>query len=378
MFLHSGAGLHGHEYSNRPSSTSGHTTQRRNTLLRSSFATPITRASTYSSADSRSPPPTVTRPVAARNSYLRQSLPAHSPNTPEPVVRFKEPEHEAVVSPSLHNRSESMSEDGGSVDISDSDASHAASSTRRARKRATRKTTTYFLAQPPPKLGIKQRIIHLRPQLLLQLQLLSDGHRPQPAIDVYPSSVLANLAVAAPLLKRFPRLARIKRELSIHDVMLVKSENYNAPSLSSDSDGSEENINKRELVAILSPLMTEDKAEIVLTDGTVWLATPRLNSSGEFCSYEFTTVDDNGHAITARWVRRQAVTKSLPCTPTSTVPAMPRSSSPQSLDYKFTFSVIDPACRRHPIMATLTPASLEIQDTYTTVSQSSGRYPPIS
>ncbi|KAK8018960.1 hypothetical protein PG991_008150 [Apiospora marii] len=40
--------------------------------------------------------------------------------------------------------------------------------------------------------------------------------------------------------------------------------------------------------------------------------------------------------------------------------------------------MIDPSCRRHPIMATLKPNQLEVQDTYTTVSQSAGRYPPTS
>ncbi|KAH9997378.1 hypothetical protein F4779DRAFT_622938 [Xylariaceae sp. FL0662B] len=40
--------------------------------------------------------------------------------------------------------------------------------------------------------------------------------------------------------------------------------------------------------------------------------------------------------------------------------------------------IINPSCRRHPILATLTNSTLDILDTYTTVSQSAGRYPPTS
>jgi hypothetical protein len=375
MFLHSGASLHGHEYSNRPSPPAGqHAAQRRNPLLRSAFATPINRASTYS--DSRSPPTTAKTATATTPSLKRvRTLSAYSPETPDSVVRFREPEYDFVSAEPT-----AMSEDEGSlVDISDSDASHAASSTRRRRRRAPRQCTSYLLAQPPPKLGTRQRLLHIRPKLLLQMQQLSAGQRPRPAIDVYPSSGIANTAIAAHLCKRFPRLGRMRREESIQDVMLMKSDDYDSPAVESDSDGDDDGINKRDLVAILSPLPGQDKAEIVLADGTVWVASPRIN--GTCCSYEFTTVDETGHTTTARWVRRQ-VTKSppptMPATPTSDAPALSLNTAHSASDYKFTFSIIDPACRRHPIMATLNPTSLEISDTYTTVSQSAGRYPPTS
>ncbi|KAI0016782.1 hypothetical protein F4780DRAFT_772694 [Xylariomycetidae sp. FL0641] len=365
MFLHSGASLHGHEYSHRPPPNNPPVANRRNTLLRSAFSTPINRASTY-------PPPSRLSPNENQRPKSAEVSRAPSARTqrrsPEAVVRFQEPGPDPAASPVP--KMEVMSEDDGSC-FSDSDASRASSSLHRPRRCAARKSTSYVLALPPPKLRTKQRIIHIRPKLLLQVQQFSAG-RPRPAIDVYPSSAITR-SIFAPLLKRFPRIARIKSELSIQDVMLVKSEDYGAQSSDSDSDGDEDNIKSRDLVAILSPLRTEDKTEIVLADGTVWVATPRSNRNNG--SYEFTSVDPSGNATTARWIRKQVVSKSLPATPTTTPPPSTRIQTP---DYKFTFSIIDPECRRHPIMATLTSSSLEILEAYTTVSQTASRYPPTS
>ncbi|KAI0382290.1 hypothetical protein F5Y04DRAFT_52059 [Hypomontagnella monticulosa] len=365
MFLHSGASLHGHEYSTRPRPVP-QPGQRRNPLLRSAFATPISRTSSYRTSVESSPDQPNLSPDL-RPARPARLLSEHIPRVPDAVVRFQEPKCDSTPP-----KPEAMSEDEGSI-ASDSDASRVSSSARRSRRRAPRKSTTYLLAHPAPKLRNKQRLIHIRPKLLLQMQQLSANQRPRPAIDVYPSSAIAG-SLIAPLLKRFPRIARIKRELSIQDVMLVKSEDYAAQTSGSESDGDEDDLRSRELLAILSPSRVEDKAEIVLADGTVWVAMPRFTGAN-VCSYEFVSVDSNGNTTTARWVRKQMATKSLPVTPT------PAGSSPpitSTVDYKFTFSIIDPNCRRHPIMATLTNSSLDILDAYTTVSQSASRYPPTS
>ncbi|KAI2609868.1 uncharacterized protein GGS25DRAFT_237300 [Hypoxylon fragiforme] len=361
MFLHSGASLHGHEYSNRPIPQPGHV-QRRNPLLRSAFATPINRTSTYRTSSEISP----NEPNLPK---LQQIRPRSEiiPKGRDPVVKFQEPRCNSTTA-----EPEAMSEDEGSI-ASDSGASGGSFSARRTRRRAPRKSTGFVLAHPPPKLRTKQRLIHIRPQLLLQVQQLSATKRPRPAIDVYPSSAIAR-SLIAPLLKRFPRIARIKRELGIQDVMLVKSEDYSSQASGSESDGDEDGLKSRELLAILSPLVTEDKAEIVLADGTVWVATPKFNGT-TLSSYEFISADSNGSITTARWVRKQITSKSLPPTPISPSPPPLVSSA---ADSKFTFSIIDPNCRRHPIMATLTNSSLDILDTYTTVSQSASLYPPTS
>lgn len=389
MFLHSGAGLHGHEYSNRDNATAGQAVApRRNSLLRSSFSTPIHRSPPY--ADSPSPSPSFRQTSSSLRRPRRRPLSDYSPNSPETVVRFMEPlEH--VAQPSF--TSDAMHEDGAStvVSISDSETSRAASSTSHPRRRSTRQHTSYMLAQAPPSLNKKQRFLHIRPRLLLQLQQIPDGLRPRPVIDAYPTSGIVNTAIAAHLCKRFPRLSRIKNEKSIQDVLLFKSEDYTVPSFDSDSDGDDESIKDRDIIAILSPLAGQDKAEIALPDGTVWVAAPRV--IGGVTSYEFTTVDQHGITTTARWVRRPMNGKSQPSTkpstppPSSTAPsaqqspatiAFPGLSDSPPLNYKFTFSIIDPSSRRHPIMATLQPSSLEIQDSYTTTSQSSSIYPPTS
>ncbi|KAI1342966.1 hypothetical protein F5Y15DRAFT_272903 [Xylariaceae sp. FL0016] len=358
MFLHAGASLHGHEYSQRPSANAPNAPQRRNPFLRSAFTTPRPRPSTYH-PDSRS---TLHTEVNSLQLQPPNSLATHTPRDPDAFEKITSRGCDLPVS-----KPEAMSEDEGSC-VSDSDASRAPSSARRNRRRIPRKSTTFALAHPPPKLRTKQRILHTRPHLLLQVQLIIAGQRPRPIIDVYPSSAITR-SIIAPFLNRFPRIARIKRELGIKDVMLVKSENYSAQGSETDSDGDEESIKTRDLVAILSPLRSEDKTEIVLPDGAVWVAAPRMN--GNSCSYDFVTVDSSGKTTTARWVRKQVIAKSVPTTPTS-----PGPSPLQGPEYKFTFSLIDPNCRRHPIMATLTPSSLDILDSYTTVSQSASRYPP--
>ncbi|KAH8666859.1 hypothetical protein BX600DRAFT_511751 [Xylariales sp. PMI_506] len=392
MFLHSGASLHGHEYSNKPPAPVVQGGNRRQSRFRASLPVPLPRAATSPSLDSSSTGSNSgaghNTPAAATTSSLWNRVRPLSDcftGTLETVVRFAEPEHDLVSPKPLV-----MSEEEGSVDVSDSDVSRTASSSvRQHRRRSTRLATSYLLAQAPPKLGNKQRLIPIRPQLLLQLQELAVGQRPKPTIDVYPSSKVAHTAIAAHLVKRFPRLARIRREESIQDVLLLRSENYAAPVGDSDSDGDDDDIRQRDLIAILSPLTGQDKAEIVLPDGTVWVAAPRVN--GVSYSYEFTSVDESGHTTTARWVRRQVTNQraslALPPTPASSAPPSPIGSTPAfprsatsspPLEYKFTFSIINPDSRRHPVMASLTPSSLEVQDSYTTISSSSGRYPPTS
>ncbi|KAI8635523.1 hypothetical protein F5Y19DRAFT_13910 [Xylariaceae sp. FL1651] len=360
MFLHSGASLHGHEFSKRPTQGAAHVGNRRNTLLRSAFAPPVNRASTYPSEA-----PTSREHEAASDLEKSKALSESASQSPDTTgVRFQRPRPSSLAS-----QSEVMSEDETSM-ISDSDTSRVSSSVGQNHRSRTRKSTTFVLAHPPPKLRTKQRIIHMRPNLVLQIQQVSFGQRPRPTIDVYPSSAIAG-SIIAPFLKRFPRIARTKRELSIQDIMLVKSEDYVAKPPGYENDGDEGDIMTRDLLAILSPSKTEDKAEIVLAEGTVWVATTRAN--GNSYSYEFTSVDSKGITTTARWVRKQIVSSSLPGTPTSPIAPPTKAQLP---DHKFTFSVIDPGCRRHPILATLTSASLSILDTYTTVSPSASRYPP--
>ncbi|PQE33891.1 hypothetical protein CJF32_00002751 [Rutstroemia sp. NJR-2017a WRK4] len=322
MFLHSAAGMHSHEYS-PPSQRRSEILPKRSPLARSSFSTPGPAIITpYDNPM----PPLLNRRSRALSEYI--------PRTSEHTVRFKEPD------------TDTMSEDGRSV--ANSDGSWTTRGGRRRRK-SSRTSTAFHIAHPAPTLTQKQRLLQIRPKLLLQLQLLSPDKRPRPALDVLPSTV-----VIPRLVKRFPRMFRGKGELGANDVMIVKSEEYDTPYQSTEeNDSDEEGFAHRDLIAVICQLPKDEggsqgKAEIVLGDGTVWLASPLPTGA-----YEMITVNEKGEKTTVRWVKRAA----------------PRSSDDStSSDTKFAFSTIDPSSRRHPIMATITQQKLDIPDYYTSVS----------
>lgn len=374
MFLHSGASLHGHEY-NRPSPTNTHF-QRKKPFLRSALPAPILRSTTVSSTEIHSLPRS---PIEKRRPHsevyvrpisdlLTNDTPRPTPPT-APVVRFKD--IDVVDAP----QSSPMTEDVPSLYESD-DASQATSSTpRRRRRRALpRPSTAYLLAVAPPKIGTTKALMQaVRPRLLLQLQELAANQRPKPSIDVFPASLMAGPLVSGRYIHRFPRLLGAKGELGPRDLILVKSENY-----TNDGDEEEESYSgRREPVAVLSRGRgPEDKDEIVLDDGTLWTCT------SEKGYYSFVHVDEHGRSVTARWVKRSAPKRVLsapvsqPMSPQSYSPSTPPNADVADSDSRYTFSIVNPLSRRHPVLATLTPQSLEIYDSYTTPSASQGRYPP--
>jgi hypothetical protein len=330
--------MHRHEYS-APLDTRRNSVPRRSPLARAAFSTPLPRKSTTYD----NPTPITTRPARPLSDLIQR--------TTEPVVRFQEPEPDT------------MSEDGRSV--ANSEASETTAGGGRRRRRSTRSSTTYSLAHPAPTLTQKQRLLQIRPKLLLQLQRLSADCRPKPALDVLPSTV-----VVPRLTKKFPRMFKGKAELGCHDVMVVKSEEYDAvhDHNSEDSDSDEESFANRDLIAVICQARKDfggslGKAEIVLSDGSVWMATPLPNGL-----YEFVTVDERGDKTTARWVRRSSKPRNTDAVDPAAV----------STELKFTFSIIDPTTRRHPILASLTQSKLDIPDYYTSVSSSAGKHPPTS
>ncbi|KAI0400256.1 hypothetical protein F4802DRAFT_501725 [Xylaria palmicola] len=359
MFLHSGASLHGHEFSRRSTQAVASPSNPRNPLLRSSLPSAANRAS----APPGSLPYRDNDPVLAiKESKAYPSTTSRNVDDTAVGSRGVGPDFPA-------SQPETMSDDGTSIlsgtdvsKVSDTDASGVSSLARRKYQ------STYVLAHPPPGLRTKQRIIHMRPNLVLQIQEVKPGMRPRPTIDVYPSFAGAR-SIMAPLLKRVSRNADIKKELSGQNIMLVKSEDYTLQTSTCENDGDEDSIMARKLLAVFIPSKNEDKTDIIMAEGMVWTATTRLRGNSH--SYEFTSVDPTGNTITARWVRRQTVSSSLPTTPTSPSDS---SAKPQLSDAKFTFSILNPNCRRHPVLATLTNASLSIPETYTTVAQAADRF----
>ncbi|TVY92754.1 hypothetical protein LAWI1_G002432 [Lachnellula willkommii] len=352
MFLVS-TGMAGHaahfvsEYSPRESPNFEHNSiprrHTRQSITRSAFSTPIPqRATIYEPHPSK---------VAQRPPHPQRPVSAYIPKAHEPIVRFQEPE------------SDRMSEDC-SRSVANSEISETTTTGGKSRRRRSlRPSTAFHLAHPAPTLTQKQRLLLIRPKLLFQLQMLSADSRPRPAIDVLPSTV-----VVPRLVKKFPRMFKGKRQLGANDVMVVKSEDYDAPDdqNADEHESDEEGLANRDLLAVICQMRkecggSEGKAEIVLNDGR-WVATPLPNNS-----FNFVCEDERGIETTARWAKVKKITarKSLDL-----------SEAFANDDVKFTFSILDPNSRRHPIIATLTQAKLDIPNSYT-VSSSASIYPPI-
>jgi hypothetical protein len=332
MFLHSGASLHGHEFS--PINTP---TVRRSPLVRSAFSVSPPKPPIYDSTKAAPIRPARRLSTERRKTFER--------------VSFSEPEVEI------------MSDDGFSYASEGSEAT--AGGTKKKKRKSTRSSTSYQLAHPAPTLTRQQKLLHIRPKLLLQLQRLSPDKRPLPCIDVLPSIV-----VVPRLMKKFPRMFKGKGELGANDVLVVKSEDYDTPDDDNDGDlGDDESLANREVLAVICQLRgLPGSAEICLGDGCVWYGTPMPKGV-----FEFVTTDPaTGERTVARWVQRVSPRRHSSLPPTSIA-----GSSAQD-DYKYLFSILHPNSRRHPILASITQKILDIPDNYTTVSSSAGRYPPTS
>lgn len=344
MLLHSGSGFHAHEYS------------------------------------APTAPTTTTAPILKRSSLVRSAF-SHAPPKPslvrydsdiKPISSILNPEtrrHTVGVSfveaPKVMEDDEitdTMSDDGKSLISRDGSEATSAGGRRSSRRKKARKDKTcYALAHPAPTLLQKQQLVHLRPQLLLQLQRVSAETRPLPVLDVLPSAVFVPR-----LSKKFPAMFKGRGGLGPNDILCVKSEDYcTSDRDSSGSDADEDGWASREVEAVICQAKKGDakaagQAEILFSSGSKWTAIPL---SGGI--YEFTSSSERGLKTTARWVRRSTAQRSnsdmkdkLPSTPVS------------KTDTKFNFSIIDPNSRRHPVIASITTNSLEIPDTYTLLSPS--------
>ncbi|KAF9887982.1 hypothetical protein FE257_009371 [Aspergillus nanangensis] len=229
------------------------------------------------------------------------------------------------------------------------------------RKQSSRPKTCYHLAHPVA--HARHRRLKLRPKLLVQLQRVSPTTRPQPVLDVLPSTVfLPRLA------RKFPTIFRGKKGLGPNDLIIVTSDLYerSGGDIARQYLSSEQHGEHQEVVATVCQLLSEDalskgKTEICLNYGPVWEATPLPNGSYEFVA------NTKEHGIqTLRWVQRGLKSRRVSAPP----------GSPMVEDTKrFTFSVINPNTRRHPVIATMTRNCLEVFDEYTMPSPSSSNGP---
>lgn len=220
----------------------------------------------------------------------------------------------------------------------------------RSTKRASpRPKTSYCLAHPPS--HNRHRRLGIRPRLLLQLHQISQTPRPIPMLDVLPST-----GYIPPLFARkFPAVFRGKSGLGPNDLIVVRSELFEQTVSSildkhwePDADGDDH----REVVATICQILNDEarskgKAEICLNHGPAWEAKPLPSGS-----YDFTANTPDGVRV-VRWVLRSGRNR--------------RSSglSSQEDNKRFTFSVIDPSTRRHPVIASMTRNCIEVSDKYT-------------
>ncbi|KAJ6438905.1 Diacylglycerol pyrophosphate phosphatase 1 [Purpureocillium lavendulum] len=378
MFLHSGASLHGHEYSSRRSSNAPLPPPKRHPLLRTALrplapSEPNFAAEQTSNHDIPPPPPPRRRhtlDLPGPSSLSSRHRPSSNSSARRDLaVRFREPGMDSIQTPLV-------SEDEESIVGSELSDSTDASIRRAKRKRVPRHSTRFALAHPAPQLRTKQRmLVQIRPRLLLQLQEVGD-RRAIPAFDVIPSSLIAGTLIIPRLAKRFPRMFGAKPELAQDDVLVVRSDDYelSTPASPSQPKRASRDLDNKDVLAVIGPGSQEssNSAEIVLDDGSTWLANLMANGS-----YEFTHVDEFGSTYTARWVRRVVTSKrNSSASMGASTPTSVASHASHPVEHKWTFSIIDPSSKRHPIMGSLTSESVEIYDTYTTLSTSSGRYPP--
>ncbi|KAK4147593.1 uncharacterized protein C8A04DRAFT_24852 [Dichotomopilus funicola] len=352
MFLHSGASLHGHEYSSRtPPNAAQSPAHLRGPLLRSAFSPPKQR-SRVAADGTRSP---VLRQRPASDYIPRES---------SAVVRFQEPQDNDDSLPPTPSVNDEPASESELSDVTSLDGAAFAPSPRRRRtRRAARTSTTYYLGYPAPRIIGKTKVVRkvFLPRLLLQLQEVSAEGRSKPVLEVFPASRIAGPARSA---KRFPGISEVKRHLGFDDIVLVRRDDDDTSGDGTESD-QEDSMDWRNPVAVYSPLKHSEEAEIVLDDGSVWLA--KLLPNGCF---DFVYTDSGGETTNVRWARRNP-------TP-ATTPTTDASSSSVASQARYTFSIINPLTRRHPVMATLTPSTLEVQDTYTSVSTSHARHPPVT
>ncbi|PGH08493.1 hypothetical protein AJ79_05982 [Helicocarpus griseus UAMH5409] len=216
-------------------------------------------------------------------------------------------------------------------------------------KKQARTKTSFSFAHPPP--SARRKRLGIRPRRLLQLHQVSQTTRPIPALDVLASAVCT-------VSRKFPVISRGKDGLSTNDLVLVTSDIYEQPSAEDDRSISSEDDtqDQREVVATVCHHRKEGfkangNVEICLQQGSRWEAS-RLPSGG----YEFTGTTESGEQMCVRWVLRGKGNRRISGSSTG--------DSTFDDGKRFTFSIIDPTTRRHPVIAWMSRQGIDVLDQY--------------
>lgn len=314
-------------------------------------------AAAHESLDDPSPLPSpqLSHPSSPSPITALSSLPAWGSLYTMPTAKKMEPPMSQARA--LRDLTQSPVE---SVRSSDGEYSSRISRSHSVRKPSSRPKTSYQLAHPAA--HACHRRFKIRPKLLLQLQQVSQTPRPLPILDVLPSTVfLPRLA------RKFPTIFRGKNGLGPNDLIIVTSDLYDqtvadrSSRLDREDDDDDEH---QEVVATICQILNEHdlhkgKAEICLNHGPVWEAMPLPNGSYEFVAH-------TAHGVrTLRWVLRGPKNRK----------SAPPGSPVQAESKRFTFSVINPNTRRHPVIASMTRNHLEVFDEYSMPASVSSSVP---
>lgn len=231
--------------------------------------------------------------------------------------------------------------------------SSLASADERPKKRTVKPKTTFNLAHPPPFAGPRHKL-HLRQKVLLQLHQVIPGRRPKPVYELIPFSLLAPRST-----RRLARTFNSKDRLGPGDLLLVRAEDYG--SHHEDEKTDDERWGTREVIGIICPAKRSekdpaDRTELLMDDGSHWEVMNMPNGG-----YEFAYTDEHGLTLKRRWIPKPATSRRTSPTSNSDPLASPTLNPEEK---KFNFSTISPISRRHPVIASLSRAKIDVQDTY--------------
>lgn len=311
-------------------------------------------------ADTNTQTDSPSSPASASNYAAPFSLPAlpflgHLYNRTRPTDDPAQPP--GTISGVAMSPVASQPSEGNSSNAVPSALARPRSSNPHTTRKSSRPKTLYQLAHPPA--HARHKRLKLRPKLLLQLQQVSHSPRPLPILDVVPSTLyLPRLA------RKFPAILRGRNGLGPNDLIIVMSELYErsvATIPETQPHPKDEDEDHREVVATICQMPQEEarlkgKAEICLNFGPMWEATPLPSGS-----YEFVARTEDGVRV-MRWALRGGKSHRTSVPPGAQVPQDTK---------RFTFSVIDPTTRRHPVIASLTRNQLEVHDEYAAVARAS-------
>ncbi|KAK4545851.1 hypothetical protein LTR36_002415 [Oleoguttula mirabilis] len=205
---------------------------------------------------------------------------------------------------------------------------------RSKKSSANRPKTRYSVCHPPPASSTRQKL-HRRPRSLLQLHKLCPNARPLPAFEVIPSA-----SFSVRMTRSITRVFKARHSMCPNDLVVLRAEKYS-------TEDEDEALEMRDVIGLICKGRKDDvatsggKAKICMASGQEWEAYPLMNGG-----YEFFTTDEHGLGLTVRWVAKKG------------------KDGKQLKEKRFNFSTISPNSRRHPVIATLSKTSLEINDTY--------------